>query len=105
MEHEEGGLEEPDKKYWYRNTSSFAVSMTGVGVGAVSWIVMYEWRQRRHNKRLCFEQLSNDDKFKFMLDVRDKVREIGVLKTKVRIPDFEIRESLEYLGFDMEDYL
>ena len=98
-------MEELDRKYWFRNTAAFAAAMRSVGVGAVTFMVMYEWRERTGDKRLCFEQLDKNDKFEFMHDVLVRTKEIGIFKHFKRMPDFEIRDSIESMGFDMKDYI
>ena len=54
---------------------------------------------------MCFEQLDKSDKFEFMHDVMIKMKEIGTNKYTIRMPDFEIKDSIESMGFDMKDYL
>ena len=105
MAYKEGGLKELDRKYWFKNTAAFAAAMRSVGVGAITFMVMYEWREKASDKRLCFEQLDKSDKFEFMHDVMIKMKEIGTNKYTVRMPDFEIKDSIESMGFDMKDYL
>ena len=60
---------------------------------------------KKGDKRLCFEQLDKDDKFEFMKDVLVRTKEIGIFKHVKRMPDFEIKDSIESMGFKMEDYL
>ena len=98
-------MEELDRKYWFKDTAAFAAAMRSVGVGAITFMVMYEWREKKGDKRLCFEQLDKDDKFEFMKDVLVRTKEIGIFKHVKRMPDFEIKDSIESMGFKMEDYL
>ncbi len=105
MAYKEGGLEELGRKYWFKNTAAFASAMRSVGAGAITFMVMYEWREKTGDKRLCFEQLDKSDKFKFMHDVLMKTKKIGIFEHKKRMPDFEIKDSIESMGFDMKDYL
>jgi len=98
-------LEELERKYWFTNTQSFGQAITTVYVGAVSFIVMKEWRSKRNNNRLCFDDLANEDKFEFMRDVILKSKELDIFKNKRREKHFEIKDALQEFGFDMEDYI
>ncbi|KKK58495.1 hypothetical protein LCGC14_3043870 [marine sediment metagenome] len=98
-------MEELERKYWFTNTQSFGQAITTVYVGAVSFIVMKEWRSKRNNNRLCFDDLANEDKFEFMRDVILKSKELDIFKNKRREKHFEIKDALQEFGFDMEDYI
>ena len=98
-------MEELETKYWFTHTQSFGEAITTVYVGAVSFIVMKEWRRKKNDKRLCFDALANKDKFEFMRDVILKGRELDIFKNKRREKHFEIKDALQEFGFDMEDYI
>ena len=98
-------MEKLERKYWFKDTATFAAAMSSVGVGAITFMVMYEWRISKNNKRLCFEQFNKNDKFQFMHDVMMKTKEVGIFKHKKRMPDFEIKDSIEYMGYDFKDYV
>ena len=98
-------MEELKRKYWFKNPQTFGQAMTSVGVGAITFMVMFEWRMKRSDKRLCFESLDKNDKFEFMQDVMKKMKKIGTNKYTIRLPEFEIADSIELLGFEMKDYI
>ena len=48
---------------------------------------------------------NKNDKFQFMQDVMVRTKEVGIFKHRKRMPDFEIKDSIEYMGYDFKDYV
>lgn len=94
-----------EKNQWTENVHSFGVAMKSVCIGAISFLVMCEWRKNSKNRRLYYDQLNKSDKFKFIRDVMEKTAELGIKTNRKKEIDFEIIDVLKDLGYDIKDYI